>query len=475
MRIALALALLFGARFAASALDYPLKDGDVAWQAWLGERILATGALPSALGPETFSAAGAPWVPQEWLLSLLVAATQPHGTFAMLAMAIAALAAAAIALVAARSQTLGASTLAIGATSLCAGIAMMQSFGVRAQVGGWFCLALFLALLEIDSAWALAAILVAVLWANVHASVLMAPLIAAVWTLGALLDSKRISDGDVLRGIVVTIGSALATCASPLGYHLPVYAIALVNSPIRQAIVEWRPTGLGDLAFAGGVLPLAIAALVLGLRGVRLPWRALLPFFAGFVASLAAVRYLPIAAILMAPATAVLLTPVLPDRWRIVTLLRDPFVAGTAGVATLCAAIFLGATARDAVAAPELPGNAIAMATTLPGTRHLYCEDFAWCSLALSQPSLRTFVDGRCDPFPPRVWNAYLDIEHTSNGWRYDLDYYGIDTVLARRDRPLAQALAQRPGWHLVWSDARYALLARHTSKPIQDYRSANS
>jgi len=75
-------------------------------------------------------------------------------------------------------------------------------------------------------------------------------------------------------------------------------------------------------------------------------------------------------------------------------------------------------------------------------------------------------LDGRCDPFPPEVWNAYLRIKRTGSGWGDDVDRYGIDTVLALRDRPFASALAQRPGWRVVWRDERYALLARHAAPP---------
>jgi len=130
--------------------------------------------------------------------------------------------------------------------------------------------------------------------------------------------------------------------------------------------------------------------------------------------------------------------------------------------------VLLGATAigvqfaRDADTAKlALPAPAIRSAAALSGTRRLFCEDFAWCSLALAHPNLRTFVDGRCDPFPLDVWNAYLAIERTSAGWRASLARFGIDTILASRHRPLANALAAEGDWRVVWRDERYVLFAR--------------
>src|SRR6185437_11515598 len=83
--------VLWGGLFAVLGLLMPPGDGDLWWQRWLGETILATHHLPTALGPETFSAAGAPWIPQEWLLSVLVAVTMNHGMFVFLRLAVSAI------------------------------------------------------------------------------------------------------------------------------------------------------------------------------------------------------------------------------------------------------------------------------------------------------------------------------------------------------------------------------------------------
>jgi hypothetical protein len=464
VRLALAVALMFFARFVASAFSYWQRDGDIAWQRWLGGRILATHALPSALGRETFTAATSRWIPQEWLLSLSVALAMRSGHFWILATLFALLGAGTIALVALRARLLGGSTLAVLPICLCTGMAMTQAFGVRAQVVGWFCLALFVLLLEYDESWSIGAIAVAVLWANAHASVMLAPVVSAIWTIGAFCDTRRF-DTRVRRGLIVTLASAAATCATPLGYHLPLYAIELMRSPIRHAIAEWQPSSIHSIAFAAGIVPLALTAAILGMRGMRLHWRVLLPFGTGLLLSFTAIRNVPIAAILMAPPVAGLLGTVLPDRGRLVAMLREPLVATVVVAATLAGTLAVASRVRAELSAShDLPFRAIAVAASLPGTRRLYCQDFAWCSLALAYRNLRTFVDGRCDAFPLSVWRDYLAIDRAKPGWPAALLRYRVNTVLAARNRPLARELATSSDWTIVSNGERYVLFARERS-----------
>jgi hypothetical protein len=53
-----------------AAATKPTGYGDLAWQRWIGEAIIRSHRIPTALGDETFTAAGAPWVPQEWLFAV---------------------------------------------------------------------------------------------------------------------------------------------------------------------------------------------------------------------------------------------------------------------------------------------------------------------------------------------------------------------------------------------------------------------
>jgi hypothetical protein len=61
------------------------SNGDLYWQRRVGETILHTHCLPMMLGAETFTAAGASWVLQEWLFDLALAASREHQMFAVFA------------------------------------------------------------------------------------------------------------------------------------------------------------------------------------------------------------------------------------------------------------------------------------------------------------------------------------------------------------------------------------------------------
>ncbi len=166
--------VLWGGLYLAVNPFRALNNGDLYWQRWLGDYILQWHRLPTALGTETFTAAGAPWVPQEWFISIFVALAMRHGLLVPFAILMAVIPIGILASIYVRS-TKGATPEAIAIVLMFAGCALAASFGIRAQVLGWGCFAAFLLCLDRRDAWAYAAVPVVVLWANVHASVMLAP------------------------------------------------------------------------------------------------------------------------------------------------------------------------------------------------------------------------------------------------------------------------------------------------------------
>ncbi|HVA27913.1 MAG TPA: hypothetical protein VNF68_07015 [Candidatus Baltobacteraceae bacterium] len=462
MRLAYAIAALFGAHYAALAGDALRRDGDLAWQRWLGEIVLRSHHLPSALGAETFAAAGSAWVPQEWIFGTVLALSLRAHVFTLFALGVAFAASAALAAIAWRAHLRGASIPAIVVVVLLAGVAMEQMFGVRAQVAVWPLLALFLIALERPGRGNYAAVAIVALWANLHASAMLAPALATLWAIGVALDFG-VGSANALRAAVVAAGCALATFATPFGARLPLYAFALLHSPIRHAILEWRAPHLTDLSFGFGVVPLAFGVFALAVVKRHLTWRDALLCCAAVALALQAVRNMPLAAIVLAPVLAQLLTSLLPERPRLAALLRERGVAlvGAIAVVAGAGAIAWQTVRLERVAPSRLPVREVARAATLPGARRLYCEDFAWCSLALAHVNLHTFIDGRCDPFPPRLWSAYLEVQSAASRRFGDLARYRIDTIIAARSGALARALRDRRGWRVVLADARFVLFAR--------------
>ena len=175
--------VLWGGLYLAVNPFRALNNRDLYWQRWLGDYILQWHRLPTALGTETFTAAGAPWVPQEWFISIFVALAMRHGLLVPFAILMAVIPIGILASIYLRS-TKGATPEAIAIVLMFTGCALAASFGIRAQVLGWGCFAAFLLCLDRRDAWAYAAVPIVVLWANVHASVMLAPVFLLARVIG---------------------------------------------------------------------------------------------------------------------------------------------------------------------------------------------------------------------------------------------------------------------------------------------------
>jgi hypothetical protein len=464
MKIAVAVLVIFCTRFFMSALFYQGQDGDIAWQHWLGTYVLHAHHLPSHLGRETFTSAGARWVPQEWLLSIAVASAIATRHFQYLAGAAALAVFGALFITAYRARRRGASTFAITVTSMCTGFAMLEAFGVRAQVFAWFFLSLLMLLLDLENAWIFLGIPIVALWANVHASALLAPVLTGAWTVGTLIEDRSWTP-RVERNVVLTAGTLFAVFLTPLLWNLPLYAVGLATSTIREVITEWQPTDLTYSAFYAGLLPLMGLCIYFGVAAPRERWRDGMLFAVSCVMGFMAVRHMPIAAIVIAPMAAQRLSSVITSHSRINAVLEEPFSENVIFSATALAIVVIVVSLIHVpgITGVNLPKNAVATLARLPGTHNLYCEDFGWCSLALEKHNLRTFLDGRCDPFPAKVWRDYLAVERVNPQWSKVLDRYRADSVLVKKGNALAQALALRTDWHLFYSDRRYEVFLRDT------------
>ena len=447
--------------FASVALRFPPGDGDLLWQQWLGARILREHTIPRALGPETFAAAGAPWTPHEWLFSTVLAFSTEHAVPWLIPLVCALGAAVALATVVVRCRRRGVSAaLSAGAAIVCA-LAMLQSFGARAQVLGWMALTIVVTLLEIDGPWAWAAVPATVAWANLHASVFLSPAIAGLFAVAALLRDRRWSR-DVARRTALAAACAAATLATPLGLDLPRYAAGLLASPIRASISEWGATSMTSATFVLAALPLL---LLLGSFGMRASLRDRLLAAAFTVVLFTAVRNVPVFALMVAPVALSAFAVARAPRAARPRSARFAAWATVGAIACVCvlipAAVWRGAPLAQA-GLPAGPAQALlAQARTQP---RVFCEDFAWCSLFLQAPgAVRFYMDGRCDPYPAPMWRDYREVMDGNRRWAAIIERERIDAILVRRDGALDSLLAERPAmWRRIASDR----LARLYVKP---------
>ena len=434
-------------------------DGDLYWQRWLGELILQTHRLPSALGTETFTAAGATWVPQEWLFGILVALAWNAHVFFWFSLAFSALPAMILATIYRRARG-RASAEAIGVALLFCGLALLTSFGVRAQVLGWTMLAFFMLFLERNDRWYYLTIPTAVLWANLHASVAIAPVIVVCRIVATIADGG-LRGLRTSRDLIALPAVVLATFCTPLGWKLPAFALALSTSPIRAYIQEWQPPDWRDGSFVLGLLPIALAVLLGGRTTLIRAKMQSFPALVLFVAALVAARNMAIFAIVAAPLAAVGLDARFPKIRAIGSKARElePVALATIGFVLALSAIAL---ARQQLNEPaRLPIAAIASLAADQDAHRVLCEDFTWCSIALQYPALRVFIDGRCDAYPLAVWRQYVSTVGAHGSWAQPLQAYGVDSVVARRGGRLALALAKAPRWEPAYRDDTYVVF-RH-------------
>lgn len=456
---------VFAARFLATAIAYPQVDGDLTWQRWLGRAIAARGAIPHALGNETFTAPGTTWVPQEWLFSLVAARATSGIGWSLFAGGVALAAVIALGIAAWHACRRGASARAAVFCTAFAGVGLFQSFGVRVQVVAWPLLALYLLLLDIDGPWAFAAIGVAALWSNVHASAMLAPVLALLAVAGAAVDERGFT-ANVRRRTIIAFGSAVAICCNPFGWGLPRYALGLFASPIRAQISEWRSPDLGDFSFAFGALPLLIFALVYFANRDNRRTRDLLVLGAFAFLVLGVVRNVALFGLVALP----LIAPALTRNVRLFANDGAPSEPRTERVArfalpaisaVLAIVVAIGLLRNDVRHTDGLASRAVASVESLPGERRLFCADFAWCGLAVGVPHVRVFLDGRADPYPLRVWTAFDSIARLRPDWRASLSKYGVDTIVVGKDAPLDEALALAGTWRISYADKKFRVWTR--------------
>jgi hypothetical protein len=464
MRYAWLVLGVFAARFLATAIAFPQVDGDLSWQRWLGSVERATHAIPRHLGAESFAATGASWTPQEWAFSLAASYARTGFAWDLFAGSLAVAAVAALVIAGLLAVRRGASARAVALCTAFAGVALFSSFGVRVQVAAWPLLAAFLFFLDIDGPWAFAALGVAALWSNVHASAMLAPIIAGLAAAGAFVDERGFSP-NVRRLTIIALACVAAICCNPFGWDLPIYALSLFGSPIKHYITEWKPTELGDTSFAAGAFPLLLIALVFFAENGKRRLRDLLVVAAFAFLVMSAARNIALFGIVGLAYVA----PALTRSTKLFGLEKPSTDARAERIAryampaiscVLAVVVAIGLLENQDRTEDNIGQHAIASIAQLPGERHVYCADFAWCSLAVGMPRASVFLDGRADPYPIAVWDDFLKILRPERDWQQTIARRGIDTLVVSRDSNLDQVVARSAGWHQSYVDKHYRVWA---------------
>jgi hypothetical protein len=448
------------------ALLVPMPAVDLAYQVRAGDEILRTAAIPG-VDTWTFTVAGTPWTDQQWLAQVALALGYRAGGWELLAVLRAGLVAVALGCCIAGSIARGAGPRMAAILALLVFALSAPALALRPQLFG---IAIFAALLWLIATrdehprrlWA--APLLVLLWASLHGSFVLAPLVLGY----ACLD-------DIARGrparqtVAVFVAGVLATFVNPFGPGAWAYAAGIgANPAITEHVSEWQRTTPfsvpGALFYASAIGTLLVmiggrsalrwpdwlwtlGMLAIGAWTVRgLAWW---PFAAAFVVAaalpvvLASARPAGAGAARPRPATQVAAILALVFGLAIVAALpwwrpADP-LTGRAGLLSY---------------APS--GLARAVGTQVPsGARVFLPQTWAsWFEWAAPEPTY--YLDSRFELFPAEVWADYAQIANGGAAAADALDQWAVDAVVlpAGADAPPGQ-------WTIVFEDAEGAILRR--------------
>jgi hypothetical protein len=239
------------------------NDGDVSWHIATGQWIIDHRAIPHS-DPFSFTWAGKPWVPIEWLAEVMYAAAYRLAGYSGVSALVTAALIALHALVyfnAVRFVRPWAAVAAVVAMDLVF-IPMMLA---RPHVLAWVLVAAWLWLMlrarEQGRAPPLPAALLMTIWANLHGSFVIGLVIAAAFGLEALLfDKDRVQ--ALRQWVIFGAACALAVLINANGIEGLLHPLRIANLAMLPLIDEWKPSSVAGTPFFFAVLAAVIALLV---------------------------------------------------------------------------------------------------------------------------------------------------------------------------------------------------------------------
>ncbi|MEJ7749081.1 MAG: hypothetical protein WKF56_07240 [Candidatus Limnocylindrales bacterium] len=453
-----------------AALIANLSSVDLTYHLRAGAQILDSRIIPDR-DTWTFTAAGHPWVDQQWAAQAILALAERGLGWTGLVLLRALLVGfifGGVALIAVR-RGLPARIAAL--LTLAAFVVSASALALRPQLLGMACFVAVLLLLTDRRAhpgrlWLIP--LVVAFWANLHGSFLFGPLVLGLAWLEDLHDWRPAPH----RVLAVAALSAVAACLTPFGPSVWAYAVGLsVNPEVTSRITEWQPTSLRDVPGMLFFASVAAVVVLLARRTQRVSWPTLLwlgIFAAIGTYAIRGVAWWPIAA---AVAASGLLAPSAitrdliraePPLMRRLNLAVSALVVA-AGVAVLPAwrPSEPGLETPAGVVGNAPPGITAAIRQRIqPGDRLFNPQPWgSWFEYAL--PNLPVALDSRIELFPSTVWDEYERVVDGAEGWQERLASWDVSmVVVGPTDFEFSSRLA-RAGWSETYRGLDGALFIR--------------
>lgn len=451
---------------AVTALEARMNTIDAAYNIRAGEIMLRTYGLVRT-DTFTFTAAGRPWLNQQWMAQVFLAIWYRAGGWAAIAVLRAALVGAIFLCVYLACRSAGAGLRRASWLTIACFLVSVGGLGPRPQLIGMALFALTVWLTVSRHAhprrlWLVPLIVVA--WVNVHGSFFMAPLLLfLIW-----LQDRHDRRPSSRRTLSVAVASLAATLVNPFGFAAWSYVFGLTTNPVvTRFIQEWEPPVVRDITGAGFFASALAVAAFLAVRGKKTPWPTLLLLGAFFAIGLFAVRGIFWWAIVAPPVVAGLLG-VEPQRARedernvLNTAIAVVLVA--LGISFLPGLRERNPLARAGPLLSDAPSGVTANLRELlqPGERVFVPQRWgSWFELQLPQNPVS--VDARIEVIPESAWRDYVTVSFAQEGWQDVLDRWRVDVVVASREqqRNLIPAISGDPDWRLEYSDSEGLVFVR--------------
>ena len=418
------------------------NDGDVSWHIATGQWIIDHRALPHT-DPFSFTWAGKPWVPIEWLSEVLYASAYRlagYGGVAALVTAVLIALHAVVYLNASRWVRMA--LLPIVAMDF----VVIPMLLARPHVLTWPLLAFWTWLMmrarEHNRAPPLAAALLMTLWANLHGGYVFGLAIAAAFGLEALVASE-----DKARALrqwgIFGLACAVAVCINGNGIEGVFHPLRFTHLGMLPLIDEWKPSNPRSTPFFFVVLVLTFALVIW--KAPRLHWARWLLLAGFFAFALLQARQQAMFAIIAAmvlPQGFAQDEPGSIDR-------KLAWVSAAGGALLVVVRGLMPLTPVDnganpwrliASVPPELRSQPVFNAYSMGGP------------LILS--GIRNFIDGRGDMYGDELVFGYYKIANgDSDAFGESVKRWGIRWAILPNNSKLIPVLDRTPGWRRIRQD----------------------
>jgi hypothetical protein len=445
--------LLIPAALGSSATIF--NDGDVSWHIATGQWILDHRAIPRT-DPFSFTWAGKPWVPIEWLAEVIMAAAYRLGGYSGIAALVTAALMALHAIVFFNAARLVRPLAAVG-TIIAMDFILLPMMLARPLLLAWPLIAfwtwLMLRAREQGRAPPLAAALLMAIWANLHGSFVMGLAIAGAFGLEALIVSA-----DRIRAFrqwaVFGIACLIAVFVNANGVEGVIHPLRIANLATLPLIDEWKPSTPVVTPFFFAVL---IAMLVLlWFKRPRLPVVRWLLLGALLVLALLQMRHQAVLAIVAAMLLPRGFTEKTGEAWPMRSLV--PLTAvGAAALVAIRALMPISPVENEAN-----PWRLIAAVPPQVRTQPVLNGYAMGGPLILS--GIRPYVDGRGDMYGDDLVVGYKRITDGDTAeFRRAVETYDIRwAILPERYRKLIALLDGSPEWRRIHRDRAGAIYVRN-------------